>query len=482
MVTDMNIPFVNSVTGKIKNKRDKKLIAAELESHILDKADFYREIGYDEESALKKATEEMGNPDDTALPLRALHSGATKKLWLVIIILFGLLSSVFWFFLSNNSMNYALPMQTHDIFLDWLSFFILAVNILFMLIGYRQKSKALTICSMALASQTIIFPLLFIPLLLIPNYNYALPGTPFTLFQPALYAPIKSIVSGFGEYTGSLMVDSYLSNKISNPVFVVSIIIYALIMLWGLIQLFMIFSQERMRRVKILKPVLVITQRCFIAFLAALFALMSAGTISALANRQAAIKRIDNEKQKITELILSESPESISQKIEDMGFSVISSDRATGIGQTTYFRSDSNNAVIVSTGLSGYSSVSNYDNFIVACGRTDTEKRADLVSDCRLTDTEKDIYRSFNNTTDLQEFLDTGLYKKSPLISHERNINKSENKVEDIISFSFCDSENITSGNRETLAPIEIRFHAVYDINGKKPDFSGYWLYWYSEI
>lgn len=65
--------FIEKVAEQISDKHSRKLITAELESHLLDKIDYYIDIGYSREEAEKRATEEMGNPDYTAVPLNALH-------------------------------------------------------------------------------------------------------------------------------------------------------------------------------------------------------------------------------------------------------------------------------------------------------------------------------------------------------------------------------------------------------------------------
>ena len=65
--------FIDKVSKQIKDKHYRKLITAELESHLLDKIDYYVDIGYSREDAEKRTTEEMGNPDDTAVPLNELH-------------------------------------------------------------------------------------------------------------------------------------------------------------------------------------------------------------------------------------------------------------------------------------------------------------------------------------------------------------------------------------------------------------------------
>ena len=73
--------FIDRVWILIENKTARESITAELESHILDKADYYEEIGYSKEVAMQKAIEEMGNPDDTAVPLNACTKTAKAKIY-----------------------------------------------------------------------------------------------------------------------------------------------------------------------------------------------------------------------------------------------------------------------------------------------------------------------------------------------------------------------------------------------------------------
>ena len=72
--------FIDKVSEQISDKHSRKLITSELESHLLDKIDYYVDIGYSKEEAEKRANEEMGNPDDTAVPLNALHNNNYRDL------------------------------------------------------------------------------------------------------------------------------------------------------------------------------------------------------------------------------------------------------------------------------------------------------------------------------------------------------------------------------------------------------------------
>lgn len=96
----MKNKFLEKVAEQIADERSRKLITAELESHLLDKIDYYVDIGYSREDAEKRATEEMGNPEDTAVPLNSLHH---KKHRAVPIIICACLLLLMFIFHINSS-------------------------------------------------------------------------------------------------------------------------------------------------------------------------------------------------------------------------------------------------------------------------------------------------------------------------------------------------------------------------------------------
>lgn len=57
-------------------------LRAEIESHIYDKAEFYTEIGYDEETAVQKAVEEMGEGKPVREELEVIYKDSNLKAWL----------------------------------------------------------------------------------------------------------------------------------------------------------------------------------------------------------------------------------------------------------------------------------------------------------------------------------------------------------------------------------------------------------------
>jgi len=65
--------FLNEVCSHIKYKKAHKYIKEELKNHIEDRIKDYIDQGYDEESAISKAIENMGNPTDLGKELNKQH-------------------------------------------------------------------------------------------------------------------------------------------------------------------------------------------------------------------------------------------------------------------------------------------------------------------------------------------------------------------------------------------------------------------------
>lgn len=61
----MDSKYINTVLSYIKSKSKKKAVEAELSDHISSNKEFFEEIGYDENSALKKPEEKMGDANIT---------------------------------------------------------------------------------------------------------------------------------------------------------------------------------------------------------------------------------------------------------------------------------------------------------------------------------------------------------------------------------------------------------------------------------
>ena len=138
----MKNKFLEKVAEQIEDERSRKLITAELESHLLDKIDYYVDIGYSKEEAEKRATEEMGNPDDTAVPLNALHNNNFRDLLSficcgVIILMFF---CTIWF---RDAFIYSYDNQSyrHSILCDFVSLAFLITYVVMLILARKKHIK-----------------------------------------------------------------------------------------------------------------------------------------------------------------------------------------------------------------------------------------------------------------------------------------------------------------------------------------------------
>ena len=183
----MENKFVTDVVKLIKNKNAKKSIQAELESHILDKADYYMEIGYSKDEAFKRATEEMGDAEETAVPLNGIHFKSTVLEYALVCFVFIL---QFLFYSNEYGFNYM--QSTHYITIDFLSTAIFFSYII--LLWYSNKHKYKSIPFAILIS----FCSMFLSTVFLDKTDISV------LFQPMVYSIVSICTRGFSFYLDSI--------------------------------------------------------------------------------------------------------------------------------------------------------------------------------------------------------------------------------------------------------------------------------------
>ena len=238
----MENKFVTDVVNLIQNKNAKKSIQAELESHILDKADYYMEIGYSKDEAFKRATEEMGDAEETAVPLNGIHSTKWyKSLWNIVTIIFIILVlllraniiPIYNRFLYGD-FSYQI---SHSISIDFISMIILGAFILLIYKSYKHKIMLIPI----------LLTILLITFPLVRPYEMTIQAP---LFEPALYALIIIISKGFNGYIENTFGYCYISNSLKDYISLGSIIIFMILILSCVGVAVFIFRQQRMKSTK----------------------------------------------------------------------------------------------------------------------------------------------------------------------------------------------------------------------------------------
>ena len=239
----MENKFLDRVSSLIQNKTARQSISAELESHILDKADYYEEIGYSKEVAMQRATEEMGNPDDTAVPLNALHKkGVVKGVWSIITAVFAVAFSLLCFNVIPIEHCFYYADNNHTATADFVSMLVLFLFVFLLYKAYRHKNPS-----------AVIMLILSLTVMLVANLtNEVNDGIQFAIFQPLFYPVITFIKCGITGYADSIFGYSYIVNSDKIVYRIGAIAVFIVLLLLALVIVIAIFRQRSLKPARIL--------------------------------------------------------------------------------------------------------------------------------------------------------------------------------------------------------------------------------------
>ncbi len=395
----MKNDYLSVISKRIKDKNTQKQIYNELEGHIQDKIEYYKELGYSDDEAEKRAVEDMGEPDDAALPLRELHNGAGRNLLIIIsLIFFAAVAVVPFFFHKFNYADSYYRAVYHLITVDFLSVAVIAGYIFFLIKAFKMKSK--------------LIPLFAAAALLISNF------TGMAIFRPAAYSAVKIAASGIGGYFDSIFGYGIFPENMKIPLAVGSYVIFAILLIWSVVQFVTVFMQERLYNTKKLNCFIRIFRRAVSVLLCLNLIVGTAGTV-------------------IAAVYLPQKRESLHKERLEMINEVIN----TPIGKITASSPDSFKET-VSYGSGGNNTLTTMSGFGIYYARTDFDLPFDVLENYTV-DSSLLYNRRFEN---LQEFFDEGLYGKALLVSKLSpqaiifNVYTSENKIA-VITFECPDRE-----------------------------------------
>ena len=395
----MKNDYLSVISKRIKDKNTQKQIYSELEGHIQDKIVYYKELGYSDDEAEKRAVEDMGEPDDAALPLRALHNGAGRNLLIIIsLIFFAAVAVVPFFFHKFNYADSYYRAVYHLITVDFLSVAVISGYIFFLIKAFKMKSK--------------LIPLFAAAALLISNF------TGMAIFRPAAYSAVKIATSGIGGYFDSIFGYGIFPENMKIPLAVGSYVIFAILLIWSVVQFVTVFMQERLYNTKKLNCFIRIFRRAVSVLLCLNLIVGTAGTV-------------------IAAVYLPQKRESLHKERLEMINEVINAP----IGKITASSPDSFKET-VSYGSGGNNTLTTMSGFGIYYARTDFDLPFDVLENYTV-DSSLLYNRRFEN---LQEFFDEDLYGKALLVSKLSpqaiifNVYTSENKIS-VITFECPDRE-----------------------------------------
>lgn len=300
----MKNKFIEQVTAQIKNKTARAQIEQELESHILDKIDYYIEIGYPYEEAERRATEEMGNPEDTALPLNALHKNGDGFFLTVA----GGFFVIMLFLLSYRMIDvfrYAgyTENAVHYIKYDFISFGIFLAYVLLLVIARKKHNKEIPLMIII----SFIIQISFSLVCFVLKDDFLLFTDLCAVFQPMSYAMLALVSKNFGGYIDSIFAYETLEQTLFNDysLKVMPLIIVAVILLWAIALYLSIRRKESMSSKHIFNKALNIGEKAVSVFIAVNLFIMCLGTVVAISELSEKYDEITEQKTTMIDFVLN---------------------------------------------------------------------------------------------------------------------------------------------------------------------------------
>ena len=429
----MENKFVTDVVNLIQNKNAKKSIQAELESHILDKADYYMDIGYSKDEAFRRATEEMGDAEETAVPLNRLNNNPFNTVFNILS--FALLVAIIIFY---NKTHYhfsyagnATVLVPHFVSFDFISTLIFSCYILLLWLSYKQKNKAVPIMIILSFVSIAFFSFEFTHWGTFQNS----PADILSLFQPMSYAMINIFTKGFSQYINSIFGYSYVFSNNFNLIAynTLSIIFLLIILTLAVLIIVSIYRQERMlssrKIIHIYKPTLKILS----LFVALNILIMSVCTVIAyndIENKIAESKI--NRKQMIEYVFNADTTIKLEEQlneIEEAGFGTFDSIASeSSYRHIPYAYQRDNNLIKISPLLSD-----DYDKYEIIFDATN-EENSILDKNMLCDENDKAILESYHSGDTLEKFLQNDIYAKACEVSNYYNTDYDT----EYITFAFA--------------------------------------------
>lgn len=417
----MKNKFIEQVTAQIKNKTARAQIEQELESHILDKIDYYIEIGYPYEEAERRATEEMGNPEDTALPLNALHKKGKRiferAIWICICIIY--------FFVSPLSADFNYQSDwyviSHSIGVDFLSLAFAAIFVFILIMAQKRHSKLLAgfvggeillICLVSLIKGGV--------------------GSVFSLFAPMFYAFVTIISQGITGYIDCIFGYGYIPDNLKPALALLSAALMIIFIAWSVILFVSIYRKERMRSTqKIMKPIKIVKYVISI-LLAVNFIVMAYATTLAVAELPQKIEDTKLERSEMIETVInwdmSKSEEELLSYLYGLGYkNYHSENNQTYVCQKDMYLHNNNGVIMVSK----FDEAS--EDYHLAYATTTQNSTQPLIVENDLAIGFKETSQMESGKIDLQKFLGFDWVDRAIAVTHYRY------GSQDTIQFSFFD-------------------------------------------
>ncbi len=166
--------YLNSVIPQKISETTKARLRAEIECHICDRADFYMEIGYDEDAAFEKAIEQMGEGEEVKVEFESLYEDSSLKgvlifLYISAVNLISVAFNLGYWFLDHN--HWTENPSVAELFLCLCNFvFIIVYTIKCFRRNLVKQLKGITFAYALMALGSIVISGIFFPVIFAGEY------------------------------------------------------------------------------------------------------------------------------------------------------------------------------------------------------------------------------------------------------------------------------------------------------------------------
>lgn len=316
--------YLEEISKNIKNKTAKKAVIAELESHIEDKKDYYIEIGYSAEEAEKKAIEEMGEAEQTAVSLNELYTVKwyknTFNIVSFIILLFCIAGS---YIVSNNSYYLDSIEAQHNLIIDFLSLGIFTAYVILFALSVKFNNKFFpfvyliyTILILLVISIAPYFAPVSINEEYYANFN-PLNSILIEYIKPLIYAIVVLFTKGFFEYSASLHGYDYAELILHEDFQWAVLLIWFLLVFWAFFIILKILCKERMLYTGIFKLLISIIKYPVVVFCVLVLVLTSFATVYSYLNRDKVIEENNELHKSLIDYVIGADISKSSKELSD---------------------------------------------------------------------------------------------------------------------------------------------------------------------
>lgn len=195
--------YLDSVIPQKISESTKKRLRAEIESHIYDRADFYMEIGYDEDAAFEKAIEQMGEGEEVKTEFESLYNDSTSKAVLLLVssllvdlsaVILGFGGAAAWSFVLGYIMH--LTFESLLVSACFVCFTCFTIHYAYMR-NKPKKLKAIGFANMIMSLLTVFANSVYWPFafLLTEAFNDLFVGEEGHYFSSAMFSYLSLIIS-----------------------------------------------------------------------------------------------------------------------------------------------------------------------------------------------------------------------------------------------------------------------------------------------